>query len=217
MLFVGRENEIKQICRELKLGHNIILTGKYGIGRTTLAKQIAVLLADKWRFIFVDFSLTPGKMSELLMKELGIVKRNKQTGKKFGYKSMRYRVANICLPRKENVVIVLDNVAGLTSPKRDFLRYLILEQRFQFIAITEHFLPEKDLFQMKVQLLPAAIICLRNLKAKDILCFVRLYSNNNQLNWTDTHIQRLASLAGGYPLGMVEMIRGNHEVSNSYE
>jgi hypothetical protein len=111
----------------------------------------------------------------------------------------------------------LDNVAGLTSPKRDFLRYLILEQRFQFIAITEHFLPEKDLFQMKVQLLPAAIICLRNLKAKDILCFVRLYSNNNQLNWTDTHIQRLASLAGGYPLGMVEMIRGNHEVSNSYE
>lgn len=215
MLFVGRENEIKQICRDLKLGHNIILTGKYGIGRTALAKHIAALLAGKWRFIFVDFSLTPGKMSELLMKELGIAKRNKQTGKKFGYKSMRYRVANICLPRKEKAVIVFDNIARLTSPKKDFFRYLILEQRFQFIAITEHFLPENDLFLMKAQLLPAATVCLHNLKAKDTLCFVRLYSSNHHLNWPDTHIQSLASLAGGYPLGMVEMIRGNSEAISS--
>ena len=85
-------------------------------------------------------------MSAKLMKEFHISKINKQTGKQWGYKSMRYRIANAKVPRRKNTVIVFDNVAKLTPQKTIFLRHLILENNFQFIAIVENFLPKSATF-----------------------------------------------------------------------
>jgi len=68
--FVGRENEIKQIIKALRRGDNVILTGKYGIGRTSLVKHIADTTRDRWRFIFVNFSQTPGRVCGYLIEEL---------------------------------------------------------------------------------------------------------------------------------------------------
>ena len=38
--FVGREKEISQIVKALKRGENVILKGKYGIGRTSLSRHV---------------------------------------------------------------------------------------------------------------------------------------------------------------------------------
>jgi hypothetical protein len=217
MIFVGRESETSRIVKQLEQGNNIILIGIYGIGRTSLVQHIASAFLSKWRFIFVDFSQTPGKMSEKLMKELGIVKANKQTGKKWGYKSRRYRIANLESRKGIKTVIVLDDIAKITAQKMIFLRHLILERHFQFIAIAEHFLPEHDLFLLKAQLIPAATVCLRNLNTRDVLDFLRLYSDKYYLNWPDRHIRSLASLVGKYPLGMVEMLKGKREGGNRHE
>jgi hypothetical protein len=217
MLFVGRENEASHIIRELQQGNNVVLVGKYGIGRTSLIKHLASTFLNEWRIVFVDFSQTPGKMSEKLMKELGLAARFKQTGKKMGYKSMRYRIANVESPKRKKTVIVFDNVAKLTPQKIIFLRYLILEKHFQFIAIVESFLPKKDLLSLKAQLLPAATICLSNLKDKAVLNFLRSYSDKYNLNWSDVYIHSLAVLAGGYPLGMMEMIRNKKEGCNLHD
>jgi predicted ATPase len=206
-MFVGREKETKLIIKELMRGHNIVIEGKFGIGRTSLVKHVSSLLVNKWRFIFVDFSQTPGKMSEKLMKELHIPKMNRQTGKRFGYKSMRYRIANMLLPKGKKTVIVFDNIAKITPQKTIFLRHLILEQHFQFIAIVEHFLPENDLFFLKAQLLPAATVFLHNLNSEDVVNYLRHLSDRHRWNWPEDHISSMASLIGGYPLGMIEMMK----------
>ncbi|MGD0169413.1 MAG: ATP-binding protein [Smithella sp.] len=207
MLFGGRKREIKQIIESLSDGKNIILGGRFGIGRTTLIREIAKLLADERKFIFVDFSKTPGEMSEKLMRELGLSPRFKKTGRKMGYKSMRYRIATVMLSTKNKPIIIFDNIAKLTSQKIIFLRNLIEENHFQFIAIVENFLPPENLFELKAQFMPAKSITLNNLNVFDTENLLYSYSNHNQLNWTDNYRRNLAALTNGYPLGLTQMLK----------
>jgi len=62
MYFYGREKEISKIKRALEKRENIVITGKYGIGRTSLIKYLADITSKKWQFIFTDFSKTPSSV-----------------------------------------------------------------------------------------------------------------------------------------------------------
>jgi|SRR5208283_3981686 hypothetical protein len=207
MIFAGRKIETSKIIKELQQGHNIILEGKYGIGRTSLVQHTASLLIKKWQFIFIDFSQTPGQISKILMKELGLPRKLKKSDKTMGYKSMRYRIANAAFKEGVKKIIVLDNIAKITSQKKLFLRYLILEQHFQFVAIAEHFLAQKDLLELRAQLMPSTIINLRYLDHIEVENLLQIFSNQYGLNWTEDYIRNLASLTSGYPLGITEMLR----------
>lgn len=211
-MFIGRKNEESHIIRELQQGNNIILGGKYGIGRTSLVRHLASTFLNEWQIVFVDFSQTPGKMSEKLMKELGLKARFKKTGKKMGYRSMRYRISNFESSKRKQTIIVIDNVAKLTNQKIIFLRHIILENHFQFIAIVENFLLSHDLACLKALLLPANVLSLRHLKTDDIVSFIRLYSDKHNLNWSDNYIHDLTIAAKGHPLSMLEMIRNIKKV-----
>jgi hypothetical protein len=219
MLFVGRKSEKKKIIESLHNGKNIILGGKFGIGRTSLIRNIAKMLADERKFVFVDFSQTPGRMSEKLMKESGLSMRLKNKGNKMSYKSMRYRIANAKSSKGENPVIVFDNIAKITFQKIMFLRHLISEQHYQFIAIVEKFLPQKDLFALKAQFMPFVILTLGHLKTNDVENLLHNYAEKNHLNWMNSFTHKLALLSDGYPLGLVEMLKkellnlsnGNHQ------
>jgi len=206
MIFVGREHEKERMIKNLLSGKNVIVTGKYGIGRTSLVQEIANEMNHRRRFLFVDFSRTPGKMSDFLMKELGISRRFRKTGMKMGYKSMRYRIATAS-SRGHKIIIVFDNIARLTRPKNVFLRSLIEEDHFQFIAVCENFLPADELQILKAQLLPMETISLNHLAAEDVRQWLHLYSEKHHFNWTDAYIRDLTALAGGYPLGISEMLR----------
>lgn len=217
MLIIGRESESSQIIRELQQGNNIVLVGKYGIGRTSLIKHLASIVLNEWLVVFVDFSQTPGKMSKKLMKELGLTMLFKKTGKKMGYKSMRYRIANVESPKSKKTVIVFDNIAKLTPQKIIFLRHIILEKHYQFIAIVENFLPVNDLMLLKAQLLPTNTVSLNYLKDEDVISLIRLHSEKYHLDWSDAYIHNLAALSGGYPLGIIEMIRNKREGCNLHD
>ena len=117
MPFVGRQSEKKKIMESLNCGQNIILGGKFGIGRTRLIREIAKLVNER-KFIFVDFSQTPGKMSEKIMKVLGITRRVKNQTRQMGYKSMRCRIANTDIAKQHKPVIVFDNVAKITARRK---------------------------------------------------------------------------------------------------
>jgi hypothetical protein len=207
MLFVGRENEKKKIIGSLRHGNNIVLGGKFGMGRTSIIKETANLLADERKFIFIDFNRTPGDMSKNLMKVLGISTRIKKSGVKMGYKSMRHRIAHIESPKGKKTVIVFDNIAKITPQKIIFLRHLILEGFFQFIAIVENFLPASHLMLLKTQLVPVDSMLLNYLKEEDVISFIRLYSEKYHLNWPDAYIHGIAALTGGYPLNIIETLR----------
>lgn len=206
-MFIGRKNETGHIIRELQQGNNIILGGKYGIGRTSLVRHLASTFLNKWQIVFVDFSQTPGKMSEKIMKELGLKARFKKTGKKMGYKSMRYRISNFESSKRKQTIIVFDNIAKLTNQKIIFLRHIILENHFQFIAIVEKFLSSHDLARLKALLLPTDVLSLNHLKPDEVVSFLRLYSDKHNLNWSDDYIHDLAVITKGHALSMIEMIR----------
>ncbi|MEQ8180187.1 MAG: AAA family ATPase [Smithellaceae bacterium] len=207
MIFTGREKEKKKIIKELERGNNVILTGKFGIGRTSLIKKISKQLDGQRQIVFVDFSQTPRKISERLMKELQICNRFKRTGNKMGYKSMRYRIAETGSLTKNKPVIVFDNIAKLTQPKITFLKYLHDEGHFQFIAIIENFLSEKHVLLLKILLFPATNCSLGYLSDSDVSVFIRHYAKMHHLELSDAYIASLTLLAGGYPLGMISLAK----------
>jgi len=201
--FVGREKEVKQIIEVLEEEKNVIVSGKYGMGRTSLIKYIAETMQDQWRFIFIDFSKTPGSACNHLL--LDLFPRQEFNRENTKYKSSRFRIVTLELKDKRKHVLVFDNLAKLTPPKSDLLRYLTWEKRFQFVAIVESFLPRNDLFLLRVRLDPAVVINLERLCTGSEIRFFRSLSEEHGLHWAEGHIKNLAEITGGYPLRMTEV------------
>ena len=203
MYFVGRDKEIGQTKEALEGGKNVIVSGKYGMGRTSLIKHIGERMKDEWRFVFTDFSKTPGAICNHLLSKL--FSQNDLDPEYVKYKSSRFRIVTRELKDKRKHVLVFDNLAKLTPPKSDLLRYLTWEKRFEFIAIVESFLPRNDVFLLRVRLDPAVIINLEHLSTGSEIRFFRSLSEEHGLHWTEGHIKNLAEITGGYPLRMQEM------------
>lgn len=87
---------------------------------------------------------------------------------------MRYRIATVGSSTKNKPVIVSDNVATLTPQKIIFLRHLIEEDHFQFIAIAENFLIGKDFPLLKAELLPMETVSLHH-SAFEPTCVYTVY------------------------------------------
>jgi AAA+ ATPase superfamily predicted ATPase len=56
MGFGGRKRKIAAVVKSLKQKRNVVLTGRYGVGRSSLVNQIARLHKETWQFLFADFS-----------------------------------------------------------------------------------------------------------------------------------------------------------------
>jgi len=205
MCFVGRIVEINKITKALQQCNNIIVTGKYGIGRTSLMRQVAKKMQDHWRFVFADFSKTSAGVCKDVLGELS-QKRHKRSDEYIKYKSCRFMIANMNLKDKRQCVIVFDNIAKLTAHKSSLIRYLAFEKKFRFVALTEAFLPKRDLFHLRAQLAPTVIIELKHLSVQNTFELLQYYSRKHDFDWTDSHIRALALSSGGYPLGMKEVV-----------
>jgi hypothetical protein len=203
MHFVGREKEIAQIKEALEDGNNIIVLGKYGMGRTSLIQHVARTTEEQWRFVFVDFSKTPGSVCNYLLAEL--FPRQEFDREYVKYKPSRFRIATLALSDNRKHVLVLDNVSKLSAKKLDLIRYLTWEERFQFVSIVENFLPPDDLLRLRVWMNPSILIKLHYLSASDVVHFYRQLSREHRLGWTEGRIKNLAEVTGGYPLRMNEI------------
>ena len=202
----GREKEIKKILSHLQRGENIILTGKYGIGRTTLMKHIAAIAMNRWRFLFLDFSQTPGQMIKQMSAMLSPKKNSKSESHCLRYKYSRSFVVRVATKNKYSTVLVLDDVARLTNPKLRLLQYLVLEGKFQFVVIVESFLPEEDLFRLRAALLPMAVIKLRYLNEVSTVRLLHHLAVRYSFNWPEPDIHLLAAATHGYPLGVHDLV-----------
>jgi energy-coupling factor transporter ATP-binding protein EcfA2 len=206
MCFVGREKETKKIMKALERGNNVVLMGKYGIGRTSLIKHVAALMKDRWRFVFVDFSQTPGKVTTQLLGEL-VPEKRRGKDHYIRYKSGRFLIVSKELKDKRKHVLVFDNIAKLTAQKLQLIRYLIQESTFQYIAIAESFLSKEDLFLLRAALLPAEMIMLPYLReesTKTLLCHL---ADKYSFHWSEQRLSMLVSATRGYPLGVHEVIK----------
>ena len=203
MYFVGREKEMEQIKEALEKGGNAIVTGKYGMGRTSLIRYIAKMTQDWWRFVFIDFSQTPGNVCKHLMADLFPMQ---EFDRKYArYRSSRFRIATLALDDNRKHVLVLDNISKLSAQKLDLIRYLTWEKRFQFISIVESFLPSNDLFRLRVLMNPSILLTLRYLSRSSVVHFFQLLSEQHHFSWTEGRIKSLSEVTGGYPLRMKEI------------
>ena len=205
MHFVGREKEIGQIRESLEGGKNVIVSGKYGMRRTSLIKHIANAMKDQWRFPFVDFSETPRMVCRHLFAELTGKQRFKDEYESMKYKAIRFRIVNPALHGRRKQVLVLDNVAKLSFQKADLIRYLSGEGRFQFVAIVENFISKDDFLRLRVRIYPADIITLGHLDKGSVCEFFRDLSEQHRFGWTNNEINNFAVATGGYPLRMKEV------------
>jgi replication-associated recombination protein RarA len=203
MCFVGREKEIRKLTKALEGGHHVIVTGPYGIGRTRLVRQVAKTGRRGRRFVFVDFSKTPGEVCEKLLAFFLPKTPSGRVVRSTRYRIGRNLLAGMRLPDERKPVVVLDNIGRLTRQQLSFLRDLNLENRYLFIAIVESFLPERPFFLLRACLFPSETIILHHLAIRDSYGYFQYVASKHHLSLTN-HVTFLAEAGGGYPLGMRE-------------
>jgi hypothetical protein len=207
--FVGRERELKQIQQAMEKGENLILIGKYGIGRTRLVRHLVHRQEFKrWRFVFTDFSQTPLRLGQQMMVGLGLEGPGSIPRAHLSYPALRFRITHGNLPPGPRPVLVLDNIAKLTVLKLNLLRDLVLTGQFRFIAIVEECIPPKDLFRLRAWLRPALLLHISYLPRSRTQEFFRTAAQQRSLRWTESEIAHWAEIAGGYPLRMKEILIG---------
>jgi len=106
-----------------------------------------------------------------------------------------------------NPVLVLDNIAKLTTQKLQLIRYLVQGKTFRFVAIIESFLPKESWFLLRAALLPAGIIILPYLNEGSTKELFRYVAERHNFDWSEQRLNMFVSLNRGYPLGVHEIIQ----------
>lgn len=204
-LFLGRECETALISSALREGKNLVVTGRFGIGRTTLLRRLAQDLKPDFRFLFFDGSKTAGRICEALFLKLFPDREFILETSRSPWRSSRYDLAHRKLPDLRPHVLVLDDIAKLTRQRLDFIRWLRSQNKFQIIAVTERFLPEQVLWQLRTALAPAPLVPLDALTLTMSEHFFEAWSNWHRLGWRPEEIHGMAVATHGYPLNMQEV------------
>ncbi|HUJ15676.1 MAG TPA: hypothetical protein VL284_17950 [Thermoanaerobaculia bacterium] len=177
MFFVGRHQEIATIEAAIAAGRNVIVRGKFGIGRTALVREVAGRNASRCKFVFTEFSAP---------------------------KLERAIAAN---RRRHKTILVLDDIRRMTHPKRELLRKLRASPSLLFIAILERFVSADDLMRFRVALDPAVVVTLDYLDDESSIRFFSHHARRLGLPWTETDIEMLAHAMHGYPGEMTQLIQ----------
>lgn len=206
MPFYGRGRELARIKSELKKDNNIVLSGKFGIGKTSLVKEAAKLNRETWHFLFGDFSKTPSGICHDLLSELKPKGFAKKHIRDLSYVKGRSMIADLVSVSGRRCVIVLDNIEKLTSRKLELINYFIWDRRCLFIAVVENYLSDDGLLRLRSCLYPSSVIRLRYLSAGQTKQFFLDCATMNQIQWTESDIHMLTLATRGYPLGMKEIV-----------
>lgn len=205
MRFVGREAEIARIEAALGDARNVILQGKYGIGRTALVREMARRNSG-WRFVFADFGGTVATICASILAALVGRSRNAVAETRTARQLARAVSAYVPPKRVTRCVIVLDNVAKLTQPKIQLLRRLRESERLLFIAILERFVTNEAVMRMRVALDPAVVLLLDALDIETSVRFYNAAAAQFRLPWSESDLEMLARTTHGYPLEMVRTV-----------
>ena len=195
---------MQKLARALERGRHVIVSGAYGSGRTQMVRQVAADGSGGRRFVFTDFSKTPGEVCGSLLAAFRPKAPSGRPVRSAHYRVGRNLLAGMRLPEGPKPVIVLDNLGRLTRQKLSFLRDLNMEKHYLFIAIVESFLMQRSLFLLRACLLPSETIVLGHLPIRDVCDYFQHLADRHELGVARDDLLALAKATGGYPLGMRE-------------
>ncbi|NLP10133.1 ATP-binding protein [bacterium] len=204
MYFVGRNKEISQITSALAADRNVILRGKYGIGRSTLVRHIADLLKLVRSFWFLDLNDTPDQLCRKILAEICPEEKKKNLHQ--GYKSLRKSLCEVGARSAQKVVLVLDNVDMLTPARLDFFHFLAMPDIFSFIVIVDDSMDQKDRELMRAVLQLTCRVSLSYLGKREVQQYFKYYAQKYHWDWSQTEIERQSRLTRGYPLFMARRV-----------
>lgn len=212
-LFVGREREAKRIEAELARGRHVVVTGPYGIGRTSLVRWLSESerLRNRYRFIFVDFERSAAEMERLLFHELFPLRARRDPPESLPSSGVRFRITEVRPEDARRQVLVFDNVTRLSRSKLALLDALALSKRYAIVAIVEDFVPASNLEKLRTRLAPAPLVTLGRLSQKTARRYFALASERYRLGWSADGIAGVAAATRGYPLAMWEAVAGGRK------
>jgi hypothetical protein len=201
-MFVGRGPETRIIQRALDRGENVILSGRYGVGRTRLVHHVAGIAAPRLKFVFADFSDPTADVARELWMQ--VARKTKAAADSLSFKGVVARLAEVARERR-NTIVVLDNIAKLTTPKIRFLQKLTLFGQMRYIAIVEAFLPQAHFTRLKGCLAPSVHLDLKHLPISEVCRYFEAVSEKYGRDWDRGMIHGMATATGGYALAMAQM------------
>ncbi len=202
--FVGRHRESGWVRGELEAGRSVVLTGIFGIGRTSLAKHVAKEMAREWLFVFADFDRGPAGVWRDLFATIFPKAQARLQDEPRSMKWRRFRVSNQRLEDPRRHAVVLDNVVRLSASKLDCFRRL--RERFRVVAIAEDFLPEQAKAAVCAALWAQPPLRLGHLSEAATVAFFEQCSRRHGFGWGVGEIRGLARAARGFPLGMRDAV-----------
>jgi hypothetical protein len=200
--FVGRERELAYLRRELSAGRCVVVTGPFGIGRTSLLRHAAVEMAREWTFVFADFEGSPGDAWRELYAAIFPRAWKRLRGERMSARWTRFRVLNQRPESRRPAVVVLDNVARLPASRLDFARRL--REKFLVVAIVEDFVPEPAKAALCAALWARPPLRLPHLSVEETAAYFASCSLHHGFGWGPGEILGLARAVAGFPLGMRE-------------
>jgi len=204
MVFVGRDRETARIAAQLAKGGNVIVRGKFGIGRTSLVRHVAETLGDGWRFHFESFMQGPAGICFGLLRHLGLA-LTAARGHNLSFISARARLLRAEARPGERRVLVFDDIQDLSAAKLALVRSLALTGRHQFVAVVDEQLKEAALDQMRAALYPVHLLTLLRLPTRQAESFFARTSERLDLGLGEGEVAGLARTSCGYPLLMAEI------------
>jgi energy-coupling factor transporter ATP-binding protein EcfA2 len=205
MTFVGREKETARILAAVSAGRHVVVTGKFGMGKSALSRHVAGLAASTRPFLFASASLSPAQICAALVSQLPTRRcaRAKSKAPKASYLALRARLVSAA--RKSAApVVVLDDISRVTAPKADLVRHLAIGGLL-LIVILDTGLPERDRKRLLAWLEPSEKVHLAPLRLADSMDLLDRLSKLNQLGWDRDQIAAWARASSGYPLRLLEI------------
>jgi hypothetical protein len=186
--FVGRTRELRRLRGLLESGRNIVVTGPFGSGRTSLVRRLEVQLRGQYRFLFVCPSDTRRAVRRTVAGDV---------------LSVRTPSRHASLSTKPARVVVFDDVMRVTAQRARFIRELLSDDdRVRIMLIAEHALAGDELVRVRGILNAAPVVHVGPLSSRDVEEYIIAHASAAGMSWPLASVREMARSTHGYALGM---------------